>query len=152
MVLQQPSDEYFMGEALKEAQLALDEGEVPVGAVIVAGGQIIGRAHNQTERLNDATAHAEMISLTSAESYLGSKYLSECTLYVTLEPCVMCIGGTYWTQIKSIVYGASDLKRGYKQAGEHLKHPKTEVKGGILREESEKLLQVFFNKIRKKRD
>ena len=150
-MLTPPDDSYFMGEALKEAQKGLEEGEVPVGAVIVAGGQIIGRAHNQTERLNDATAHAEMMAMTSAESHLGSKYLSDCTLYVTLEPCVMCIGASYWTQIAKLVYGAADQKRGYTRVSKELKHPKTEVVSGVLAAESEKLLSLFFKNIRDRR-
>jgi tRNA(adenine34) deaminase len=114
------SDEHFMKEAFKEAQKAFDEDEVPVGAVIVCDNKIIARAHNMTERLNDVTAHAEMLAFTSATAYLGGKYLKECTLYVTLEPCVMCAGASYWTQLKKVVFGASDPKRGFTKHSENL--------------------------------
>ncbi len=138
------SDEYFMKEALKEAQKALLADEVPIGAVIVCDNQIIARAHNFTERLNDVTAHAEMQVFTSAADYLGGKYLNECTLYVTLEPCVMCGGASYWTQIKRIVYGASDEKRGVSTLHQNILHPKTEVSSYILKEDCSKILQDFF--------
>ena len=118
------SDEYFMREALKEAKMALDLDEVPVGAVIVCNDRIIARGHNLTERLNDVTAHAEMQAFTSASNYLGAKYLDECTLYVTLEPCVMCAGAAFWTQIGRVVYGAADDKRGYTRTNSPLLHPK----------------------------
>ena len=138
------SDEYFMTEALKEAEKAMKLDEVPVGAIIVCDNQIIARAHNYTQRLNDATAHAEMQAFTSASDYLGGKYLNECTLYVTLEPCVMCGGASFWTQIKRIVYGASDGKRGFSNIEESILHPKTEVAKGIHEEKCSKILHEFF--------
>ena len=137
-----------MRQALNQAQLAFERGEVPVGAVIVAENRIISRAHNQTEQLTDVTAHAEMLALTAASNYLGGKYLNECTLYVTLEPCVMCAGAQYWAQLGKLVYGASDAKRGYSQKGKNLLHPRTEVSSGLLKEESEQLLKQFFAKLR----
>jgi len=137
-------DEYYMKEALKEAQKAFDADEVPIGAVIVSNHQIIARAHNLTERLNDVTAHAEMQAFTSAANNLGGKYLTDCTLYVTLEPCSMCAGASYWTQISKIVYGAQDKKRGFKLYSEKLLHPKTIIIGGIMEKESEALLKSFF--------
>ena len=143
------SDEHFMREALKEAQRAFDLDEVPVGAVIVCNKKIIARAHNFTERLNDVTAHAEMQAYTSAAEFLGGKYLNECTLYVTLEPCIMCAGASMWAQIGSIVYGAADLKRGFSNLTENILHPKTKVKGGILEKECGELLTAFFAKKRK---
>lgn len=139
------SDEYFMKEAIKEAQKAFDNDEVPVGAVVVCNNQIIARAHNFTERLNDVTAHAEMQAFTSASDYLGGKYLNECTLYVTLEPCLMCGGASYWTQIKRIVYGATDKKRGFSLLKDNILHPKTETIGGLLEKECSKILKEFFN-------
>lgn len=142
------SDEYFMREALKEAAKAFAIEEVPVGAVVVCKNRIIARAHNQTEKLTDATAHAEMLAVTAAANYLGSKYLSECTLYVTLEPCVMCSGALHWVQLQKLVFGASDLQRGYSQVSSPLLHPKTEVVRGIQAEESKKLLEDFFRRIR----
>jgi len=142
------SDEYFMKEALKEAQKAFDEDEVPVGAVIVYNNQIIARAHNMTEKLNDATAHAEMLAITSAENFIGNKYLSDCTLYVSLEPCVMCAGAMFWTQLGRLVFGAFDERHGYKKSGSKLLHPKTEMKVGVLAEESSKLMRSFFAKKR----
>lgn len=138
------NDNYFMREAIKEAQKALEKDEVPVGCIIVCENQIIARAHNFSQRLNDATAHAEMQAFTSASDYLGGKYLNECTLYVTLEPCVMCAGASYWTQLKKVVYGAKDKKRGYSQLIENILHPKTEVIGGIMASECSKLLRDFF--------
>lgn len=141
-------DNYFMKEALKEAQYALEEGEVPVGAVVVCEGKIIARAHNQCEQLSDATAHAEMIAMTSAANFLGNKYLDQCELYVTLEPCNMCAGASYWTQLKKLVFGARDEKRGYSRIVQDVLHPKTEVKHGIMASESEVLLQAFFEKLR----
>ncbi len=137
-------DTYFMKEALKEASKAYDKDEVPVGAVIVCDNQIIARAHNYTEALNDVTAHAEMQAFTAAADYLGGKYLNECTLYVTLEPCVMCAGAAYWTQLKEVVYGASDEKRGFKQIAQNLLHPKTKIKSGLMQEDCAKLLLDFF--------
>lgn len=142
------TDEYFMKQALIEAQKAFDKGEVPVGAVIVAGNRIIARAHNLSEQLNDFTAHAEMQAYTSATNYLGSKYLNECTLYVTLEPCVMCAGAAFWTRIGNIVYGASDPKRGYRKTAEIL-HPATRVKSGVLEEQCGTILREFFENKRR---
>jgi len=142
------SDEYFMREALKEAQQAYEEDEVPVGAVIVCNKKIIARAHNMTEKLNDATAHAEMLAITAAENYIGSKYLKDCTLYVSLEPCVMCAGASYWTQISKIVYGASDERHGHKKSGNHLLHPKTTLISGVMEKEASALLKNFFQKKR----
>jgi len=138
------SDEYFMNEALKEARYALEEDEIPIGAVIVMKNKIIARAHNLTEKLNDVTAHAEMQAFTAAANNLGAKYLQDATLYVTVEPCIMCAGASYWSQIKKIVIGASDNKRGYSSLSENILHPKTEVVKGILEEESKKLMQDFF--------
>ena len=138
------SDKYFMNEALKEAHKAALSDEVPVGAIIVCDNQIIVRAHNYTERLNDVTAHAEMQAFTSASGYLGGKYLNECTLYVTLEPCNMCAGASYWTQLKKVVFGASDKKRGFSNLKENILHPKTEIISGILEEECSKILKEFF--------
>jgi len=140
-------DKYFMKKALQEAEIALSAGEVPVGAVIVCNNQIVAKAHNQVETLNDATAHAEMLAITAATHYLGSKYLKNCTLYVTLEPCQMCAGAAYWSQLGKIVYGASDEKRGYLHWNCQV-HPKTEVKKNVLALESEKLLNEFFKKMR----
>lgn len=136
-------DSYFMRQALNEAQIAFDQGEVPVGAVISIGNRIIARAHNLTERLTDVTAHAEMQAITSAASFLGGKYLQQCTLYVTLEPCQMCAGALYWSQMGRIVYGASDRQRGYSIMGTTL-HPKTKVDHGILAQECERILKRFF--------
>jgi len=136
-------DIYFMRKALQEAQTAFDKGEVPVGAVIVFKNQIIARAHNLTETLNDVTAHAEMQAFTSAADFLGGKYLKDCVLYVTLEPCQMCAGASYWTQIGKIVYGASEQKLGYSVLGTKL-HPKTKVVSGVLEEECGTLLKRFF--------
>jgi tRNA(adenine34) deaminase len=138
------NDEYFMRIALTEAKTAFEKDEIPVGAVIVCKGQIIARAHNMTEKLNDVTAHAEMIAYTSASNYLNAKYLEDCTLFVTLEPCVMCAGAAYWTQVSRIVYGASDEKRGFTLVSPELIHPKTVLLGGVLAEESTRLLKEFF--------
>ncbi|MBK42991.1 MAG: tRNA-specific adenosine deaminase [Flavobacteriaceae bacterium] len=137
-------DNYFMKKALMEAKAAFEEGEVPVGAVIVANQKIIARAHNLVERLNDVTAHAEMQAITSASNYLGGKFLHNCTLYVTLEPCPMCAGALYWSQISRVVYAADDKKRGMNVMGSKL-HPKTTIKGGVLAEEASDLLLRFFN-------
>lgn len=137
-------DEYFMRQALAEARKAFDEGEVPVGAVVVCQNQIMARTHNLTESLHDVTAHAEMLAFTAAADHLGSKYLSECTLYVTLEPCVMCAGAAGWSQIGRIVYGASDPKRGFERLGRSMLHPKTEVQPGLLEEECLALVKDFF--------
>lgn len=138
------SDEYFMRKALEQAQLAFEKNEVPVGAVVVCQNQIIARAFNLTETLNDVTAHAEMQAFTAAANFIGGKYLNECTLFVTLEPCVMCAGAAYWTQLARLVYGASDIKRGFSLQGEHLLHPKTEVVGGVLENECSSLVKEFF--------
>ena len=137
-----------MNEALKEAHKAVLADEVPVGAIIVCDNQIIARAHNYTERLNDVTAHAEMQAFTSASDYLGGKYLNECTLYVTLEPCNMCAGASYWTHLKKVVFGASDKKRGFSNLKENILHPKTVIISGILEEECSKILKEFFKKKR----
>ncbi len=142
------TDEYFMQEALKEARKAFDAGEVPVGAVVVCQNKIIGRAHNQTEQLTDSTAHAEMLAVTSAANFLGSKYLNECTLYVTLEPCVMCAGALHWAQLQQLVFGASDVQRGYSLIKQPLLHPKTLVKKGVGEMESKELLNQFFKGLR----
>ncbi|MDQ3191573.1 MAG: nucleoside deaminase [Bacteroidota bacterium] len=142
------SDEHFMQEALKEAQKAYEADEVPVGAVIVLDNKIIARAHNLTERLNDVTAHAEMQAITSAAENIGGKYLIDCTLYVTLEPCVMCAGANSWAQISKIVYGAADPKRGFLKTGYPILHPKTKLIGGILENECQSLLLEFFKQKR----
>ena len=141
-------DTYFMREALKEAEKAYELDEVPVGAVIVSGERVIARAHNLTEQLTDVTAHAEMQAFTAASEYLGGKFLEDCTLYVTLEPCVMCAGAAFWTRISRVVYGADDEKRGYSLSGQHLLHPKTLVTRGVLSDESASLLSSFFEKKR----
>ena len=136
-------DAYFMKKALQEAEIAYEKGEVPIGAVIVVQERVIARAHNLTEQLNDVTAHAEMQAITAAANFLGGKYLKDCTLYVTLEPCQMCGGALYWSQISKIVYGARDTQRGYKVMGTTL-HPKTKIVGGILENEAADLLKRFF--------
>lgn len=137
------SDEYFMRKALDEAVAAFEKDEVPVGAVIVSKNKIIARGHNLTETLTDVTAHAEMQSITSAANYLGGKYLVDCTLYVTLEPCVMCAGALYWSQISRVVIGAGDENRGFRQAGVKL-HPKTQIKWGVMENECSNLMIEFF--------
>jgi len=142
------TDEYYMREALKEAQQAFEIGEVPVGAVVVSGKRIIARAHNQVELLNDATAHAEMLALTAATNHMGAKYLNECVLYVTLEPCTMCAGAMHWAQLGKVVYGADDIKRGYHLLQGQVLHPKTEVIKGIMAAESKALIDMFFQKLR----
>ncbi|ABG57402.1 nucleoside deaminase [Cytophaga hutchinsonii] len=142
------SDEHFMREALKEAQKAFEKGEIPVGAVVVSNNQIISRAYNQTELLSDVTAHAEMLAITAAANHLGGKYLSDCTLFVTLEPCVMCAGALTWSQIGNVVYAAKDIRRGYSTISGLKMHPKTRVCQGPFSEESEKLLLDFFRKLR----
>lgn len=139
-----------MHEALKEARKALGAGEVPVGAVVVCKNRIIARAHNQTEKLTDATAHAEMLAMTAAAHYLGSKYLNECTLYVTLEPCLMCAGALAWVQLQRLVFGASDPQRGYRLVQGKVLHPRTEVTTGIAAEEAKELIDTFFLSIRQK--
>lgn len=138
------NDEYFMKRAFAEAVQAFEEGEIPVGAVVVANNKIIARAHNLTETLNDVTAHAEMQAITAAANMLGGKYLTDCTLYVTLEPCAMCAGALGWAQVKRIVFGASDPKRGYRKYAPGTLHPKTEITGGILETECAELMQEFF--------
>ena len=143
------SDEYYMRMALAEAEKASSRDEVPVGAVVVAGGSVIARAHNLTEALNDPTAHAEMQAITAAASYLGGKYLTGCTMYVTVEPCVMCAGALAWSQISAVVYGAPDPKKGYTTTGVDILHPRTEVRSGVMSEECSALMKKFF---RKKRD
>jgi tRNA(adenine34) deaminase len=138
-----------MREALKEAQKALDKDEIPIGAIIVANDKIIARAHNLTETLNDVTAHAEMQAITSASNYIGGKYLLDCTLYVTIEPCHMCAGALAWSQISKIVYGASETKKGFSLLNQGILHPRTEVVKGILADDCEKILKDFFAKRRK---
>lgn len=139
------SDPYFMQQALAQARQAYDDGEVPVGAVIVCDNRIIARAHNQTEQLTDVTAHAEILALTAASNHLGSKYLPDCTLFVTLEPCVMCAGALAWAQIGRIVYGAADEKRGFTlYGGASLLHPKTRVETGVLENDCAMLMKAFF--------
>lgn len=138
------SDEYFMNQAIKEAEKALEAGEVPVGAVIVCRNQIIARAHNQTQLLNDVTAHAEIMAITTASSYLGGKYLNDCTMFVTLEPCIMCAGALYWSQIDRVVYGASDEKRGFMRYGKELLHPTTKLEYGIKHDECGDIIKSFF--------
>ncbi|OFY86984.1 MAG: tRNA-specific adenosine deaminase [Bacteroidetes bacterium RIFCSPLOWO2_12_FULL_35_15] len=143
------SDETFMREALKEAQKAFDADEVPVGAIVVCNNKIIARAHNLTERLNDVTAHAEMQAITAAANYLNGKYLNECTMYITLEPCVMCAGAIAWAQLGKLIYGAPDTKRGFNLLKENkILHPKTEVISGILDKECADLIKTFFQKKR----
>ena len=142
------TDEYFMKKALNEAEMAFEKGEIPVGAVIVVNNIIIARSHNLTEMLNDVTAHAEMQTITAAANYLGGKYLKDCTLYVTLEPCQMCAGALYWSQISKIVFGANDLQRGFEKMGTQL-HPKTTVVRGVLADEGAELMKRFFAERRK---
>jgi tRNA(adenine34) deaminase len=142
-MIQPFDDTYFMKKAYQEAEIAFDKGEIPVGAVIVLNNQIIARAHNLTETLNDVTAHAEMQAFTAAANFLGGKYLKDCILYVTLEPCQMCAGASYWSQIARIVYGASEPKRGFVNLGTQL-HPKTKVTSGILENDCSLLLKRFF--------
>lgn len=142
------TDEYFMKKALVEAEMAFEKGEIPIGAVVVVNNQIIARSHNLTEMLNDVTAHAEMQSITAAANYLGGKYLKDCTLYVTVEPCQMCAGALYWSQISKIVFGAADEQRGYLNMGTKL-HPKTQVTGGVMAKECGELMLRFFQARRK---
>lgn len=139
-----------MREALKQANYAYEEGEIPVGAVVVSENRIIARAYNQVEKLNDVTAHAEMLAITSAANYLGGKYLSECTLYVTLEPCNMCGGALYWTQLKKLVYAASDPNRGFSSGKGDVIHPVTEVVSGIMEQDASALITDFFREMRNK--
>ena len=142
------NDAYFMRQALNEAQKAYDAGEVPVGAVIVCDGRIIARGFNQTERLSDVTAHAEIIAMTAATEYLGSKYLDECDLYVTLEPCPMCAGALAWAQLKRLIFAASDDKRGFMRFGKEILHPKTKVELGIMQDECSEMIKRFFKEKR----
>ena len=142
------TDEYFMKKALQEAEAAFEKGEIPVGAIIVINNKVIARSHNLTEMLNDVTAHAEMQTITAAANYLGGKYLKDCTLYVTLEPCQMCAGALYWSQISKIVFGAKDGHRGFQTLGTQL-HPKTEVIQGIMAEEASEIMKRFFVEKRK---
>ena len=137
-------DDYYMAQAIAQAQLAAEQGEIPVGAVVVSGNHIIARGYNQTERLADVTAHAEIIALTAAANYLGDKYLHDCTLYVTLEPCPMCAGALAWSQLPRLVYGASDDKRGFMRFGRELLHPKTKLEYGIAHDQCRRLLTDFF--------
>ncbi|WP_262913123.1 nucleoside deaminase [Portibacter marinus] len=137
-------DDYFMKQAIAEAQQAMAENEIPVGAVIVSQQRIIARAHNQTEILKDVTAHAEMLAITSASSYLGGKYLQDCTMYITLEPCVMCAGALRWAQIGKLVYGATDDKSGFSRIGRELLHPKTKLAYGVRQKECAEMMQAFF--------
>lgn len=137
-----------MAEAMRLAQQALEEGEIPVGAIVVIGERIIGKGYNQTEKLNDVTAHAEMLAITAASDYLGAKYLQDCTLYVTLEPCIMCAGALYWSQMKRVVIGALDEKRGFSKLGTKILHPKTQLTSGVLGLESREMLLKFFKTLR----
>lgn len=143
------ADEHFMRLALNEAKLAFEKDEIPIGAIVVCQGKIIGRGHNLTEQLNDVTAHAEMQAFTAAAQTLGGKYLKNCTLYVTIEPCVMCAGASYWTQVSRIVYGAREEKRGFTKINQNLLHPKTLLKGDVLSEECGALMTTFFKNKRK---
>ena len=149
MLLSVFSPDQFMKEALKEAQKAFDEDEIPIGAIVVCNNKIIARAHNLTERLNDVTAHAEMQAITAAANYLGGKYLNECTLFVTLEPCVMCAGAIAWSQLGKLVFGAPDTKKGFHLLNENrVLHPKTEVISGVLQNECSTIIRTFFQKKR----
>lgn len=143
-------DEFYMDQALKEAQVAYNEDEIPIGAVVVCNGQIIGRGHNLTERLNDVTAHAEMQALTAAANHIGGKYLKDCTLYVTMEPCVMCAGASYWFQVGRIVFGAYDARMGFGRLNQKITHPKTLLTGGIRENECAELVKDFFKSKRLK--
>jgi tRNA(adenine34) deaminase len=147
-MMEPQDDEHFMRQALREAEQAFKGDEVPVGAVVVCGDRIIARAHNLTERLNDVTAHAEMQAITAAANDLGGKYLKDCTLYVTVEPCPMCAGALQWAQVGRIVFGAFDEKAGYRRIGARLLHPKTQVTGGVLEAECADLMKAFFRKKR----
>ena len=143
------TDDYFMRQALAEAEKALAAGEIPIGAVVVFGQQIIGRGYNQTEQLRDVTAHAEMLALTAAANYLGNKYLTDCTLYVTVEPCVMCAGASYWAQLRAVVFGADEPKVGFRRYGAALLHPRTQLRGGVQAEPCAALMRDFFKLKRK---
>lgn len=141
------TDDYFMKQALIEAQKAFDLGEVPVGCVVVCNNQVIGKGHNLTEQLNDVTAHAEMQAITAAANFLGAKYLNDCTIYITLEPCVMCAGAIFWAQFERVVFGANDEKRGFRKSMVKL-HPKTKIDAGVLSEEASQLMKLFFKNLR----
>ncbi len=141
-------DEKYMRLALDEARQALEREEVPIGAIVVGGGRIVGRGHNLVETLADATAHAEMQAITAATSTLGGKYLNDCTLYVTVEPCAMCAGAIAWSQLGAVVYGAADEKRGFRRYSQEILHPRTELRGGVLKEECEAMMRNFFSKLR----
>lgn len=149
MEIRRIDDEKFMRQALNEAEMAFEQEEVPIGAVVVAGDRVIGRGHNLVETLRDATAHAEMQALTAAASTLGGKYLQECTLYVTVEPCVMCAGAIAWSQIGRVVWGADDPKKGYRRYSERIFLPKVQLRGGVLKAECEELLARFFAGLRR---
>jgi len=142
------TDAYYMNEAFKMAKIAFEDGEIPVGAVVVCRKKIIARAYNQTEKLTDVTAHAEMLAITAAANALGSKYLPECALYITLEPCVMCAGACFWSQLGEIHFGASDPKRGFSRVSQYLLHPKTKLSSGLMAQESKQLLDEFFRRLR----
>ncbi|WPP48495.1 nucleoside deaminase [Catalinimonas niigatensis] len=150
MGILKPDDEYYMQQALRLAEQAYEEDEIPVGAIVVVNNRIIGKAYNQTEKLHDVTAHAEMLALTSAFNHLGAKYLPECTLYVTLEPCVMCAGAIHWAQIGTLVYAAPDEKKGFTKYQDRILHPRTQLRQGILAQESMELIQSFFRRMRGK--
>lgn len=149
MEMEYNMEHFFMQTALSEARAAAEEGEIPIGAVVVCSGRIVGKGHNRVEALGDATAHAEMQALTAAMNALGSKYLPECTLYVTVEPCAMCAGAIGWSQVGRVVYGASDPKRGYSTFSTAILHPKTEVTKGFMEEECRTEMELFFKKLRK---
>jgi tRNA(adenine34) deaminase len=144
------SDSHFMKQALIQAEMAAESNEIPIGAIIVCENKIIAKAHNQVEKLQDVTAHAEMLAITSAQNHLGAKYLDQCTLYVTLEPCIMCGGALYWSQIGKIVIGARDEKRGYSRISPSPLHPKTTIEFGVMENESESMIKSFFKKMRRK--
>jgi len=144
------NDEFFMKEALKEARKAAEQDEVPVGAVVVAANTVIARAHNMTEKLNDVTAHAEMLAITAAANHLGAKYLTDCKIYITLEPCAMCASALSWAQVGEVIWGASDPQKGFLRCNMPMLHPKTKTQSGIMAEESSALLREFFAKKRKK--
>lgn len=149
MEMEYTMEHFFMQSALAEARAAAEEGEIPIGAVVVCGGRIVGKGHNRVEALGDATAHAEMQALTAAMNSLGSKYLPECTLYVTVEPCVMCAGALAWSQIGCVVYGAADPKKGYSTYSSRILHPKTEVTAGFMESECREIMEDFFKKLRR---
>jgi tRNA(adenine34) deaminase len=144
-----PDHAFFMRQALRQALLALENGEIPIGAVVVLGQQVIGRGYNQTERLRDVTAHAELLALTAAANFLGNKYLTDCTLYVTVEPCAMCAGASYWSQLRSVVFGTEELKHGFRRHQPGLLHPRTSLISGVLADDCASLMRNFFNSLRK---